>query len=117
MEITFIYIAQKDKMFAREEQLHNTASTTLTANICTDSMLPQSVVKAVYMLTPAQQPEPAPQQVTKAVMSSQACSILAFISTCACFYRRITVTVALKLLVLLILCSHVNTTGLHACPH
>lgn len=30
MEITFIYIAQKDKMFAREEQLHNTASTTLT---------------------------------------------------------------------------------------
>lgn len=41
MEMTFIYIAQKDKMFAREQQLHNTASTTLTsANICTDSMLP-----------------------------------------------------------------------------
>lgn len=39
-------------------------------------------------LIPVQQQDPEPQQVTKAAMSSQTCSVGAFISTCLCSCSR-----------------------------
>lgn len=46
--------------------------------------------------TSAQQPEPDVQQLTEAVMSTQACSIVAFISTQTHSYSRITVEKSLQ---------------------
>lgn len=73
------------------------ASATLAVNICTDNMLSQSYqttqgdVKVEYMPAKNPQPELDLQQITKAEIRSQACSIAAFISICTCFCRKIIV--------------------------
>lgn len=95
MGITLIFIAQKDKSAVVKCKLCPRQKQPLLHRQHANTKLTQSDDKAESMLTPSPR-QPEPEQVAEAVMSSQGCSIVASISTCSCFYSRITVVITMK---------------------